>query len=81
MFGSGTYRPEYSAVSVQTSTSPRPFMALTFAPDAKKFVGCPIAIADIRTPGEGDHSPEKVKAAKCAGPVFEVDIDGERITA
>ena len=59
--------------------SPRPFMALQFAPDAKRFVACPVAVADIRQPQEGDTYPEKVKASRCAGPVYEVTIDGDRV--
>jgi hypothetical protein len=59
--------------------SPRPVNTLHFAPDAVKFVACPVAVADIRVPREGDTFPSKVKARGCCGPVYEVDIHGNRI--
>ena len=59
--------------------SPFPWMAQAFDLEASVFVGCPVAVSDIRTPGPGDSYPEKVKARGCCGPVFLVDIDGNPI--
>ena len=59
--------------------SPRPFMALSFNAEASHFIACPVAIADIRAPRPGDHYPAKVKASRVCAPVYEVDLDGNRI--
>ena len=59
--------------------SPRPFQALTFNAEAKKFIACPVAIADMRVPQPDDKYPEKIKARRVCAPCFEVDIDGNPI--
>jgi hypothetical protein len=61
--------------------SPQAFMALKYNFDGKRFVACPVAIADIRAPQPGDDYPDKVKAKKVCAPCYEVDIDGKRIEA
>lgn len=53
-------------------------MARSFNDAATKYVGCPVALADIAVHPDGCY-PEKVKARGCCAPVFEVDEDGERI--
>ena len=58
--------------------SPSPVAALQFHPEAKKFVGCPVALADIAVHPDGQY-PEKVKARGCCGPVFEVDRKGNPV--
>ena len=60
---------------------PRPFMAASFAEGITnpRFVACPVDIADIRPPTPGDRYPGKVKASRVASPIWEVDIDGNRI--
>jgi len=59
--------------------SPRPTMALAFNPEAKRFVACPVALADMRSPQNTDAMPQKCKARRTCGPVYEVDRDGERV--
>jgi len=59
--------------------SPRPSATRQFAPEATRFVGCPVRLSDIRPPKEADKYPAKVKASGCCGPVFEVDLDGNPI--
>ncbi|MFH2071910.1 MAG: hypothetical protein ABIJ75_03540 [Actinomycetota bacterium] len=61
--------------------SPFPWMAQEFDYTATVFVGCPVAVSDIRTPDPGDSYPQKVKARGCAGPVFLVDIDGNAVSS
>ncbi|HET8645594.1 MAG TPA: hypothetical protein VFO85_08915 [Vicinamibacteria bacterium] len=56
--------------------SPRPQMALRFHDEARRFVACRVALADMRPPQEGDRYPEKVKARRVCGPVVEVDRYG-----
>jgi len=55
-------------------------MALSFNHQATKYVACPVRLKDIAVHPEGMY-PEKVKAKGCAKPVFEVNIDGEPISA
>ena len=59
--------------------SASPQHAMEFNLDATRFVACPVALKDMRAPKEGDEYPQKIKAAKCCGPVWEVDINGKRI--
>jgi hypothetical protein len=59
--------------------SPRPKMALAFNREATRFVACPVALADMRAPCDSDQMPEKCKARRTCGPVYEVDRDGERV--
>jgi len=58
--------------------SPTPTMARAFHPEATKYAGCPVRLADIVVHPDGQH-PEKVKASKVCAPCFEVNEDGERI--
>ena len=58
--------------------SPTPGMARAFHPGALKYVGCPVALKDIVVHPDGQN-PEKVKAKKCVGPVWECNEDGEKI--
>ncbi len=61
--------------------SPSPLAALTFFPEATRFVGCPVRLADIVVHKDAEY-PAKVKARQIAPPgCFEVDRDGEPIAA
>jgi hypothetical protein len=60
--------------------SPTPMHALEFNQDAKRFVGCPVNLADIVVHPDGAY-PQKVKAPGCCGPCFEVDRDGKPVAA
>ncbi len=59
--------------------SPCPDMTLQFASDAKKFVACPVALADMRAPQASDNYPGKIKARGCCAPTYEVDRAGNPI--
>jgi hypothetical protein len=59
--------------------SPFPWMAQRFDLEATRFVGCPVRLSEIRKPQPTDMFPEKVKAKGCCGPVFAVDVDGNRL--
>jgi hypothetical protein len=56
--------------------SPAPRMARVFNDSAKRYVACPVALADIVVHPDGDY-PEKVKSRGCCAPVWECDIDGK----
>lgn len=58
--------------------SPHPMRALTFYPEASRFVACPVAISDIAVHPNGMY-PQKVKAKGCCRPVWECDLHGNRI--
>jgi hypothetical protein len=58
--------------------SPRPVQALQFMPEAKRFVACPVKLDEIAV-HENAIYPDKVKAPGCCAPVWECDIDGNRI--
>mgnify|MGYP001617184426 CR=1 FL=1 len=58
--------------------SPAPSVALSFNPNAKKFVACPVKLKDISVHPDGYH-PYKVKARGCCAPVYEVDRKGNRM--
>ena len=55
--------------------SPRPVMALTYNPTATRYVACPVKVADVVL------IDDKVKAPRIARPVYEVDVDGDRLAA
>lgn len=58
---------------------PAPSLALAYQSDAARFVACPVAVEDIVvSTRNGSGIPDKVRAPKVAGPVWECDIDGER---
>ena len=46
---------------------------------ATRFVRCPVALTDMRAPQAADAHPDKIKARGLAGPIVEVDEDGEPI--
>jgi hypothetical protein len=58
--------------------SPRPSEALAFNTGAKKFVACPVNLADIAV-HPNPQWPSKVKAKGCCAAVWECDIDGEKV--
>ena len=56
---------------------PRPFMSLRFAPNATRFVACPVSLSDIAVHPDGDTT--KCKARGCCFSTWECDIDGNPI--
>ena len=60
--------------------SPRPMLALAFGSDAdaKRFVACPVKVAEIVVHPDG-KLPEKVKAPRVCAPIWECDIDGNAL--
>ena len=56
---------------------PSPGQALSFDDHATRFLACPVALVDIRSPNDSDRYPYKVKAARICGPIVEVDRFGE----
>jgi hypothetical protein len=59
--------------------SPMPQMTLEFAQSPTKWVACPVALSDMRSPHQGDQYPNKIKARGCAAPVWEVTRKGEKV--
>lgn len=55
--------------------APTPAVARSFHDEASRFVGCPVALADMIVHADAT-APKKIKASRCCGPVFEVDEDG-----
>ncbi len=58
--------------------SPRPFMELEFHGEAKRYIACPVRVKDIVVHPDGEY-PQKGKAKGCCAPVWECDIDGNRV--
>ena len=58
--------------------SPRPIFALDFCERATRFVACPVSVAEIVVHPDGQY-PAKVKAPRCAAPVWEVTRWGARV--
>jgi hypothetical protein len=58
--------------------SPRPWLALTHGFGAVRFVACPVRFEDIVI-HRGAIYPDKVKARRVCGPIYEVDQTGARI--
>lgn len=58
--------------------SPHPVMTLEFNSVATKFVACPVRLDEIVVHANAKF-PNKVKAAGCCGPCWEVDRDGKRV--
>lgn len=54
-----------------------PLAALRFNPTAKKFVALPVRLKDFKPYPQAQY-PDKVKFEKVAGPVWEVDRDGNK---
>ena len=52
-------------------------MAREFDAAATRYVACPVALADLRSPVASDVSPAKVKARRVCGPIWEVDRFGK----
>ena len=61
--------------------SPHPAMALEFDSQATRFLACPVALVDTRAPQDSDVYPQKIKARRTCGPVFEVDRQGRPLQA
>lgn len=58
--------------------SPRPYMAMSFNPEAVNFVACPVSLSEMAVHPDGSY-PEKVKAPRVCAPVWQCDVDGNRI--
>jgi hypothetical protein len=58
--------------------SPRPWLALPHAYGAVRFVACPVRVEDIVI-HQGAIYPDKVKARRVCGPVYEVDQTGRAL--
>ena len=58
--------------------SPSPRMAKEFFAEATRFVACPVALIDMATHANG-YYPQKCKARAVCLPMWEVDIDGNRV--
>jgi hypothetical protein len=56
--------------------SPVPVMAREFDLEGKRYLICPVALADMAVHPEGDY-PHKCKASRVAEPLWEVDVKGE----
>ena len=59
--------------------SPTPLHALSFDSAATRFLACPVALADMRAPHALDQYPEKIKARRICGPIYEVDRYGKPV--
>ena len=59
--------------------SPSPAMAFQFDDLATRFLACPVALSDMRSPTATDCYPQKIKARRVCGPIIEVDINGDAI--
>ena len=53
-------------------------LALEFNATAARFVACPVKLSEIVVHKNAQY-PNKVKAPRICAPVYEVDLDGERI--
>ncbi len=60
---------------------PSPATAWSFDEQATRFLACPVALADMRAPRDGDNYPIKMKARAICGPIVEVDRYGEPVKA
>jgi hypothetical protein len=61
--------------------SPRPVNARQFySGDDVRYVACPVKLAEIVVHKNPSY-PDKVKAPRVCGAVYEVDIDGNRVAA
>jgi hypothetical protein len=60
--------------------SPAPAMAREFHTGAIKYVACPVRLTDMAVHPYGEY-PQKCKARRICKPIYEVDVDGERVEA
>jgi hypothetical protein len=58
--------------------SPSPSLGRDFNPDATRYVACPVKLSEIVVHKNPSY-PNKVKAPRVAGAIYEVDVDGERL--
>jgi hypothetical protein len=56
-----------------------PAATLSYNKDTTKFIACPVALSDMRAPKANDTYPDKIKAARTCGPIYEVDRFGEPV--
>ncbi len=47
--------------------------ALSFDDQATRFIACPVALKDMRSPRPDDEYPNKIKASRICGPIMEVE--------
>jgi hypothetical protein len=57
--------------------SPHPIMTQEFMPKAKRYMACPVKLSDIVVHPNGSY-PQKIKSKGCCGPIWEVDLYGEK---
>ena len=55
-----------------------PVIALSYMPDAKRFVAIPVRVSDMGMP-DPDGDTRKIRFRRAAKPVYEVDIDGNPV--
>ena len=53
--------------------------AITFDDQATRYLACPVALKDMRSPNVGDSYSYKIKASRICGPIVEVDRYGKEI--
>jgi len=58
--------------------SPHPAFTLKYVPFAAKFVACPVKVSEIAVHAEAEY-PDKVKAPRVFKPIWEVDINGNKV--
>jgi hypothetical protein len=60
--------------------SPTPWQAKEFRREATRYLACPVSLADLCVHPDGIY-PQKVKAPGCCAPIWEVDVDGNKVEA
>jgi hypothetical protein len=58
----------------------RPMLTLRYNESATRFMACPVRLDAIVVIDPGTEGVDKVKAPGCCAPIYEVDIDGNRLT-
>ena len=58
--------------------SPRPEMVREFIIAPDHIMACPVRLSDMAVYGQGQY-PQKCKALGCCAPIWEVDIEGNKI--
>jgi hypothetical protein len=56
----------------------QPLAAANYYSNATRYIACPVALADMALVDKPEY-PDKIKARGCCGPVWECNLDGERI--